>query len=298
MGEAASTYLLLTLLLASVVPQLDARRGGVSMGGGSRVGGRGMSGARTSSGGSGGWFGSSGGRKSGSSAPAGGNAYGRNTNFGRGATGNIGSSRSSHGTGIFGGRKQGHSGGIFGGGGRSNYGSHSRKSGGIGGVLRSNQFKNAIVGAAAGYLTYQAGKAIIRAAAAPMMWNSRPYYWGSNYYRGGAGRSNMCRMPVDPNDGQFGNVYFQDNTRPREIVWGCEYYEYCCGYECCRGGGAGSSTFGGSHVSMGMLLALVCLACCCIPICFAVFRRGGLKLPDNGKNYRAPQASAPVAGNY
>lgn len=40
---------------------------------------------------------------------------------------------------------------------------------GVGSFVRSNQFKNAIVGAAAGYLTYQAGKAIIRNVMSPMM---------------------------------------------------------------------------------------------------------------------------------
>jgi hypothetical protein len=39
-------------------------------------------------------------------------------------------------------------------------------------MMRSNTFKSAIVGAAAGYLTYQAGKHIIRAAAGPMMVNN------------------------------------------------------------------------------------------------------------------------------
>lgn len=82
----------------------------------------------------------------------------------------------------------------------------------------------------------------------PMMWNNRPYYWGSNYYRGGPGQT-MCRMPVDNNDPTLGNVYFQDNSRPREIVWGCGYNEYCCGYECCRGnGGAG---YGGGYGGYG-----------------------------------------------
>ena len=36
------------------------------------------------------------------------------------------------------------------------------RSSGIGSALRSNTFKNMVVGAAAGYLTYKAGKAIIR----------------------------------------------------------------------------------------------------------------------------------------
>lgn len=123
---------------------------------------------------------------------------------------------------------------------------------GVGSFVRSNSFKNAIVGAAAGYLTYQAGKAIIRNMAGPMYWNSRPYYWGANHYRPSHGQSNVCRMPIQPGDEQFGNVYFQDQTRPREIVWGCGYYEYCCGYECCRGGGAaGHGYMGGRGMGIG-----------------------------------------------
>ncbi|VDL64390.1 unnamed protein product [Nippostrongylus brasiliensis] len=108
-----------------------------------------------------------------------------------------------------------------------------------------------IVGAAAGYLTYQAGKAIIRSMAGPMMWNNRPYYWGSNYYRPQRGQENMCRMPVDPSDPQFGNIY-------QPIVWGCGYYEYCCGYECCRGGGA--PAVGGYGASVGYAFALIYIA--------------------------------------
>uniref|UniRef100_A0A0R3RZI8 CX domain-containing protein n=1 Tax=Elaeophora elaphi TaxID=1147741 RepID=A0A0R3RZI8_9BILA len=94
-----------------------------------------------------------------------------------------------------------------------------------------------IAGAAAGYLTYKAGKALIRSAYTPMMWNNRPYYWGSNYYRGGYG-THMCRMPVEASDPHLGNVYFEDGGRPKELVWSCNYDEYCCGYDCCwRGGG-------------------------------------------------------------
>lgn len=116
-----------------------------------------------------------------------------------------------------------------------------------------------IVGAAASYLTYQAGRAIIRSMAGPMMWNNRPYYWGSNYYRPQRGQENMCRMPIDPSDPQFGNVYNPDGvTRPHEIVWGCGYYEHCCGYECCRGGAA--PTVGGYGASVGSALAILYVA--------------------------------------
>ena len=43
------------------------------------------------------------------------------------------------------------------------------KDSGVGSLARSNTFKNAIVGAAAGHLIYQGGKHMIRSAMAPMM---------------------------------------------------------------------------------------------------------------------------------
>ncbi|KAH7678282.1 Protein H06I04.6 b, partial [Aphelenchoides avenae] len=121
-------------------------------------------------------------------------------------------------------------------------------------MLRSNTFKNVIVGAAAGYLAYQGGKYLIRNAMGPMMWNNRPYYWGQNYYQPRP-NTQMCRMPVDQNDQTLGNVYFQDQSRPREIVWGCGIGEHCCGYECCpsgmgMGGGMGAG-MGGGAMPMG-----------------------------------------------
>ncbi|CAK5036874.1 unnamed protein product [Meloidogyne enterolobii] len=120
-------------------------------------------------------------------------------------------------------------------------------------------FKNMIVGAAAGYLTYQAGKAIIRSMSAPMTWNNRDYYWGSQYYPGGTHHSDrtMCRMPVEPDDPKFGKVYTPDGSQPKEIVWSCPYNEECCGYECCPGRGSG----GGSGTIILILLLLCCLAC-------------------------------------
>jgi hypothetical protein len=51
-------------------------------------------------------------------------------------------------------------------------------------------------------------------------YGNRQYYWGQQYYQNRPGYQ-MCRMPIDPTDEQFGNVYFQDQTRPREVVWGC-----------------------------------------------------------------------------
>ncbi|KAI1702164.1 CX module domain-containing protein [Ditylenchus destructor] len=202
----------------------------------------------------------------------GGRGFGRGSSAGRSSGGIFGQSRNSGGIfgqsrssgGIFGGSRssgtrtatatgggyggynRGSSGGASSGGGllrtgASGGGNHKwtnskySMGSGIGSKSRSSTFKNMIVGAAAGYLTYQAGKAIIRSAAGPMIWNNRPYYWGQSHYRGSP-EGQMCRMPLDGSDSQFGNIYFQDNSRPKEIVWSCGYNEHCCGYECCPGG--------------------------------------------------------------
>uniref|UniRef100_A0AC34GUW8 CX domain-containing protein n=1 Tax=Panagrolaimus sp. ES5 TaxID=591445 RepID=A0AC34GUW8_9BILA len=215
------------LILFVYFDQVGCKRGGISIGRS-----RGASGAR-GRGGSGGIFG---GYKSG-------NTGGSSGGWNQGSKSHIGSSG---GTNFQGSRpnykSQGH-GGYGSSGGSSGFGRSSGpkySKSGVGSFVRSNQFKNAIVGAAAGYLTYQAGKAIIRNVMAPMMWNNRPYYWGSSYYPRSSmgGQGQMCRMPVDNTDTQLSNIYLPDNTRPREIVWGCGYNEYCCGYECCRGNGA------------------------------------------------------------
>uniref|UniRef100_A0A1I7SNA8 CX domain-containing protein n=1 Tax=Bursaphelenchus xylophilus TaxID=6326 RepID=A0A1I7SNA8_BURXY len=82
-------------------------------------------------------------------------------------------------------------------------------------------------------------------------WNNRPYYWGQSYYQP---RPNyqMCRMPLQPGDPQFGSIYFQDQTRPKEIVWSCGFNEQCCGYECCPGGGGyGGGGYGGGGYGGG-----------------------------------------------
>uniref|UniRef100_A0A1I7VT59 CX domain-containing protein n=1 Tax=Loa loa TaxID=7209 RepID=A0A1I7VT59_LOALO len=125
-----------------------------------------------------------------------------------------------------------------------------------GGLFTKSNIGSFIAGAAAGYLTYKAGKALIRSAYAPMMWNNRPYYWGSNYYRGGYG-THMCHMPVQGDDPQLGNVYFEDGRRPKELVWSCSYDEYCCGYDCCWRGGTSSYWIRGSGHILLIALAVV-----------------------------------------
>uniref|UniRef100_A0A7E4WB61 CX domain-containing protein n=1 Tax=Panagrellus redivivus TaxID=6233 RepID=A0A7E4WB61_PANRE len=245
------------LILFVYFDHAGGKRGGISMGRS-----RGGSHSRTG----GGIFGSSSNRGSSGSS---GSTWGRTGGIGSGSAGHqMPNKHGNTGGGIFGG---GSSGGYRGNqGGSSGFGWNSKprySKSGIGSAVRSNQFKNVIVGAAAGYLTYQAGKHLIRSAMAPMMWNNRPYYWGQSHYPSRPGQS-MCRMPLDQNDPQLGNVYFQDNTRPREIVWGCGYNEYCCGYECCRGNG-GSGYMGRDYQTYGLgsvLIVLFMVCCSCLMI--------------------------------
>ncbi|GMT18831.1 hypothetical protein PFISCL1PPCAC_10128, partial [Pristionchus fissidentatus] len=224
-----SSSLLLLLIFSSLLPPVIPRRGGT----GGMSSGRGSSGVRSG----GGLFG----RGSGGSAPrsgggggGGGGLFGGRSQpavpghgssggwmGGAAAGGAMGHGMRQHGQGGMGGMG-GHSGmggggGLFGGGMRNNQPRYSKS--GVGSFVRSNSFKNAIVGAAAGYLTYQAGKAIIRAAAGPMYWNNRPYYWGPNHFRPSHGQSNMCRMPIQQDDQQFGNVYFQIDSPGNSPDW-------------------------------------------------------------------------------
>ncbi|VDK62354.1 unnamed protein product [Onchocerca ochengi] len=209
----------LLLLLLLPIEECESRRGGI-------FGGRGTSGSR-----SGGLFG----HKSGSgsfSSSSGSRAKGGVFGSAKSASGHpSGYPRDRWGT---------HGGGGIGRTGTDRWGSSRGTSWGRqrgSGLFTKSNIGSFIAGAAAGYLTYQAGKALIRSAYAPMMWNNRPYYWGSNYYRGGYG-THMCRMPIEGDDPQLGNVYFQDGRRPKELVWSCNYDEYCCGYDCCWRGAA------------------------------------------------------------
>ncbi|KAL3082694.1 hypothetical protein niasHS_010496 [Heterodera schachtii] len=236
----------LFLLLCSV--EIVGKRGG---GGGARGGGgfgRGGSAARASSASrGGGLFGGSGNSRSGGAS--GGSWTAPKPNYGQ--TGGGGFSNT------FG--KGTHGGSAY------RTPSFSRGSG-VGSHSRGNTFKNMIIGAAAGVIAYEAGKAIIRSVASPMHWGGRNYYWGSQYYPGGgmsSGRT-MCRMPVDPSDPQFGNVFLPGGqSRPKEIVWSCNYNEQCCGYECCPSGGYGGWN-SRPGVGMGTIFLFLLLCICAV----------------------------------
>uniref|UniRef100_A0A914BU76 CX domain-containing protein n=1 Tax=Acrobeloides nanus TaxID=290746 RepID=A0A914BU76_9BILA len=239
-------------------------RGGSSSSGGIFGGSSGKTG--------GGIFGGSSGRNTGggifggsSGRNTGGGIFGSNSgrNTGRGIFG--GSSGRNTGGGIFGGSSGQNRGGTttkiptttttknaYSGGnsGWESGGHKYTKGSGVGSFVRSNTFKNAIVDATAGHLIYQDGKHMIQNATAPMMWSNRQYYWGEQYYQSRPGNQ-MCRMPIDPTDQHFANVYFQNQTRPREIVWGCGACEVCCGTECCHV----NDEFGWENCVFGLLYA-------------------------------------------
>ncbi|KAL7074723.1 hypothetical protein ACQ4LE_005932 [Meloidogyne hapla] len=218
-------FLFFLIFTAEIVGKRGGGGGGFGRGG--FGGSRGSSSARGSSaksGGGGGWFG--------------------------------GGSKSSSGSGHYSGKSGTRGSGGYHGGSGGFYQSNYREKG-TGSRSRSDMFKNMIVGAAAGYLTYQAGKAIIRSMSSPMAWNNRNYYWGTQYYPGGSHHSDrtMCRMPIEPNDPKFGQVYTPDGSQPKEIVWSCPYNEECCGYECCSE--SGNNIIG---IIIVFCLILICIA--------------------------------------
>uniref|UniRef100_A0A914HHG4 CX domain-containing protein n=1 Tax=Globodera rostochiensis TaxID=31243 RepID=A0A914HHG4_GLORO len=196
-----------------------------------------------------------------------------------------------------------HGTGTFGGGGYRTS-SFSRGSG-IGSNSRASTFKNMVIGAAAGVIAYEAGKAIIRSVAAPMRWGGRDYYWGSQYYPGGtaSGRT-MCRMPVDSSDPQFGNVYLPGGqTRPKDIVWSCNYNEQCCGYECCPGGGGGGG-YGGGYwnsrpgIGAGTIFLLLLLGLCAVCILKRLYdkkRENDVEAEERAKYQQGNGSPIPVS---
>uniref|UniRef100_A0A914XFF8 CX domain-containing protein n=1 Tax=Plectus sambesii TaxID=2011161 RepID=A0A914XFF8_9BILA len=165
-----------------------------------------------------------------------------------------------------GGRGGGGRGGFFGsrgsiGGGASTF-SHGS---GLGSIARSSSFKTAIAGAPAGHLTYKGGKSFIRTPGAVMMWSSRPYYWGPSYYQHRSGYE-MCSMSlINSTDNSFNDVFFNNGTRPKMIVWGCRSYtEHCCGYECCPSDNGGNSITEDLIIGLIVLLVFVYILYNCI----------------------------------
>uniref|UniRef100_A0A914W9M2 CX domain-containing protein n=1 Tax=Plectus sambesii TaxID=2011161 RepID=A0A914W9M2_9BILA len=142
---------------------------------------------------------------------------------------------------------------------------------GLGSAAPRSSFKSAIADAAAEYMAYQGGKAIIKAPEAAMTWNNRQYYWGSSCYHYRSGYE-MCSISLDNStDNTFSDVVFDNGTGPEMIAWSCHASsEYCCGYECCPNKNDGISVWGIVSYFVGAIILLPALLWCILFIWLTV----------------------------
>ncbi|VDM58282.1 unnamed protein product [Angiostrongylus costaricensis] len=104
----------------------------------------------------------------------------------------------------------------------------------LGSIERTSLFRSTVFGAAAGYLTFRAGRHIINDPGKPIVFDSREYYWNADLHTPSEKLPLQCVNKIDPLDPQFGRVYYANDSRPTEIVYGCAEEDYCCGYDCCQ----------------------------------------------------------------
>nr|CDJ88789.1 Protein of unknown function CX domain containing protein [Haemonchus contortus] len=140
----------------------------------------------------------------------------------------------------------------------------TRKFAKTGSIERTSLFRSTVFGAAAGYLTFSAGRHIINDPYRPIMFGSRSYYWNSELQKPTEELPVQCVNKIDPQDPQFGRVYFSNDTRPTEIAYGCAEGDYCCGYDCCQEG-----TF---FTSLFRLLVFILVLSVLGVICIEAFR--------------------------
>ncbi|KAK6060397.1 CX module, partial [Cooperia oncophora] len=93
---------------------------------------------------------------------------------------------------------------------------------------------------------------------------SRSYYWNADLQQPTESLPVQCVNKIDPQDPQFGRVYYPNDTRPTEIAYGCAEGDYCCGYDCCQEG-----TF---FTSLFRLLVLILVMSVLGVICIEAFR--------------------------
>ncbi|CAJ0598618.1 unnamed protein product [Cylicocyclus nassatus] len=134
----------------------------------------------------------------------------------------------------------------------------------VGSIQRTSMFRATVFGAAAGYLTFRAGRHIINDPNQPIMFDSRPYYWNSELQTPTEEFPVQCVNKIDPQDPQFGRVYYENETRPTEIAYACAEGDYCCGYDCCQ-----ESTF---FTSLFRLLVLILVLSVVGVFCIEAFR--------------------------
>ncbi|KAI6233647.1 CX domain-containing protein [Aphelenchoides fujianensis] len=307
-------------ILLLTQPLLEARRGG---GGGGFSGGRGTSGARMGAGGG-----------MGGGAPVGGGGGFRPNTGGGGFQPGMNQGGGFNNRGNYPHQPQPN----YGAGGMHGPGGGFTNGNSFGSPSRASTFKHALAGAAigtvGGLLAFEAGKAIIQHATSPFHYGNRDYYFDQQNYRGSASGP-RCSMPLSqlisvstpasttpppvtdstlapgatttPSPNQLlQNLQFADGTRPKEVVWGCQANEICCGTECCPNpnaspngaSGYSSGARSGSLIALLVILGLL-IACCCACVCAYKFCRSSIEnlLPsrrnqnnsyyDDGRNHQS-----------
>uniref|UniRef100_A0A1I7X2S4 CX domain-containing protein n=1 Tax=Heterorhabditis bacteriophora TaxID=37862 RepID=A0A1I7X2S4_HETBA len=63
--------------------------------------------------------------------------------------------------------------------------------------------------------------------------NSRPYFWGTSYYESHVNNSKICTVLLNAtDDDKLMTLQFENGTKPTEIVYGCQDWEYCSDFDC------------------------------------------------------------------
>ncbi|KJH47459.1 CX module [Dictyocaulus viviparus] len=141
-----------------------------------------------------------------------------------------------------------------------------RKFSKIGSIERTSLFRSTVFGAATTYVTFKAGKHIINDPEKPIVFDSRAYYWNSDLQMPDETLPVQCVNKIDPQDPQFGRVYYANDSRPTEIAYGCADADYCCGYDCCQ-----ETTF---FTSLFILLIMILVFSIVTVFCIQAFRWG------------------------
>uniref|UniRef100_A0A1I7UHF2 CX domain-containing protein n=1 Tax=Caenorhabditis tropicalis TaxID=1561998 RepID=A0A1I7UHF2_9PELO len=143
-------------------------------------------------------------------------------------------------------------GGRGGGGGSSAVGRHysrsksyfTRKYSKPGSIEHTSSFRSFVFGATSGLLLFNSGRHIIQDSSQPISFGNRKYYWGEPQYVPDEELPVQCINKIDPQDPQFGRVFFDNESRPQEIVYACPSENNCCGYDCCTESTIFTSIFG------------------------------------------------------
>ncbi|CAB3402462.1 unnamed protein product [Caenorhabditis bovis] len=121
-----------------------------------------------------------------------------------------------------------------------------------GSIEHTSNFRSFVFGATSGYLMFNAGRHIIQDASRPISFGNRQYYWGEGRLVPDEKLPIQCVNRIDPQDPQFGRVYFENESRPQEIAYSCPAESNCCGYDCCE-----ESTFFTSIFSLLVVMLIL-----------------------------------------